>query len=295
MSLAIEYNYSMLLRLILILGVLFFVFFGTAKSSFAHPFIPPEDLLQQFLLTNPDATTEDIQKWASEQDITFHATDSAQINELITKNKEQKNSFQRFFTNAFQFIQHLFKFPMFGTTDWLKKGAGFIRLGIEHIFTGFDHILFIVAMMLTFVSFKDIFKLTGTFTLTHSITLVLAGTLFLSISSRIVEPIIAFSIAYVALVRGRSKLLTVFLFGLVHGLGFAGVLKEIKIPSDFFLPSLLFFNLGIEIGQLLLISIVIVPILYLIRKTKFKNQIIRAITLIISIIGIYWGIERLLS
>lgn len=258
-------------KLIIVL-VGFFLFFSP-NNVFAHPFIPPQDLLQQFLNANPDAAKEDIQKWAEEQNIQFHASNSGQIEELQKKAKE-KSFLERLISNAIEFI----------------------KLGIEHIFTGFDHILFIVAMMLTFISFKDIFRLTGTFTLAHSITLILAGTFFLSISSKIVEPIIAFSIAYMAIATSRkTKIPTVFLFGLVHGLGFAGVLKEIKIPSDFFLPSLLFFNVGIEIGQLILISVFIIPVLFLIRKTPWKNQITKTIAIVISIIGIFWGIERLLS
>jgi hypothetical protein len=238
--------------------------------ALAHTILPAD--LQQFIHTHPNATIEEIQQWIDEQNNLLHATSSAQ--ELVTAAAEQKG----FWANAFKFI----------------------KLGMEHIFTGTDHILFLIAMMLTYVTIKDIFKLTGTFTLAHSVTLILSGTLLFSISSHIVEPIIAFSIAYVAVAtvflrRGtREKLATVFLFGLVHGMGFAGALMDIQIPQNKFLSSLLFFNAGIEVGQLLIIGLAIAPILYLMRKTPWHERIVQVIAVLIALIGIYWGVERII-
>ena len=188
--------------------------------------------------------------------------------------------------------------PMLAQNIWR-----FITLGITHIFTGYDHILFLVAMMLTYVSWRDILKLTGTFTVAHSFTLILAGTFYLSVSSRIVEPLIAFSIAYVAIttVLWRSeilhtvgnKLLTIFVFGLVHGLGFAGVLKEVSIPANRYLSSLIFFNVGLEIGQLIIVGIVIVPMLSFVMKNGDAIYAKKGIAILISTLGILWGMQRL--
>lgn len=193
--------------------------------------------------------------------------------------------------------------------SFLGNGWHFIMLGMTHIFTGLDHILFLVAMMLTVLALREVLHLTITFTIAHSITLILAGTFFWSVSSSIVEPIIAFSIAYVAagtvlltseklkmetLRNTRIKILAVFIFGLIHGLGFAGLLREIQIPSDMFLSSLVFFNVGIEIGQLVLVS-AIVPALFLIRQTKWSLGLVRLAAILLTITGLFWGIERIIA
>ena len=84
----------------------------------------------------------------------------------------------------------------------------------------------------------------------------------------------------------------VFLFGLIHGMGFAGALKEIQIPENYFLVSLLSFNLGVELGQLLII-LVTLPLIYFLRKTKYYNKIIYFLSIIIGLIGLFWFITRI--
>ena len=137
-------------------------------------------------------------------------------------------------------------------------------MGIEHILVGLDHILFVLTLLLVFVSIGEISKLATVFTVAHSLTLILAGTGLLVLSLAFVEPIIALSIACMAIAtvffsscpimkRYGVKTSLVFFFGLFHGLGFVGLLLELSIPADTFLSSLLVFNVEIEIGQLIII------------------------------------------
>ncbi len=244
-----------------------------AYTAAAHTILPAR--FQEYLDAHPAATTEQIQSWIDEQNALLHSVVPAQAAALVADAGQDRG----FFANAREFV----------------------TLGINHIFTGTDHILFLIATILTFASLKEIMKLTSAFTVAHSLTLILSGTLLITLSSRIVEPLIAFSIAYVAIVtvllrrsEGRAKLATVFFFGLIHGMGFAGALKEVSIPANRFLSSLLFFNAGIEIGQLALIS-VFVPVLLLLRNTKWHYRLTRLAAAAISVIGIFWGIERLVG
>jgi len=157
----------------------------------------------------------------------------------------------------------------FMKTAWL-----FIKLGVKHILSGLDHILFVLALILVPLGWRKTFLMISAFTVAHSITLILAGTNTLTLSSRIVEPVIAFSIVYVVFTsvfaQGNTekisetqnlgfltadkktyqkKLAIVFLFGLFHGLGFAGLFEELSIPAPQFWSALLFFNVGVEFGQ----------------------------------------------
>jgi hypothetical protein len=153
-----------------------------------------------------------------------------------------------------------------------------------------------------FVSFKDILKLTGTFTVAHSITLILATIGAVTLPARVVEPMIALSIAIVALssvylthtkyeLVGWRKLGVVFFFGLFHGLGFAGLLRELGVGQSKFVFSLLSFNVGIEAGQLVIIAIVL-PFLLLLKKTDYHELGIKILGTLIGAIGIFWAIER---
>jgi hypothetical protein len=160
----------------------------------------------------------------------------------------------------------------------------------------------VLTLVLVFVSIYEILKLTTTFTIAHSITLVLAGSGILTLPSRVVEPLIALSIAVVAITsvffkgkkfigENRGKIAMVFFFGLFHGLGFAGLLKEIKIPADRFISSLFAFNVGIELGQLVILAVVLPPIYYF-RNRPWYPKAIKLIAAIISAIALVWLIQR---
>jgi hydrogenase/urease accessory protein HupE len=179
----------------------------------------------------------------------------------------------------------------------------FLVLGIEHILTGYDHLLFLFALLVVCRDLRSIATVITCFTLAHSITLALAALDIVKLSPRIVEPMIAASIAYVGIenmIRGDApkwRWLIAFSFGLVHGLGFADALKEFGIASGQFgivLP-LVGFNLGVEIGQLSVAAIVL-PILWQLRRhPTFVRRWVPACSVLVALAGSYWMIERILQ
>jgi hydrogenase/urease accessory protein HupE len=181
-------------------------------------------------------------------------------------------------------------------TQW----AAFILLGIEHILTGFDHLCFLLALLLVAARLKDVFAVVTTFTLAHSITLAAAATGLVSLSPRIVEPLIAASIVYIGVENlilrrtPRYRLALVFGFGLVHGLGFASALGE-RLPGVTgwaIVPPLLSFNLGVELGQLAVAGL-LVPLIYLARRRpSFSVRWQPAASLAIAMAGAVWFYQR---
>jgi hypothetical protein len=153
---------------------------------------------------------------------------------------------------------------------------GYVRLGIEHIFVGYDHIAFLVALMLvvgarpTREALRNIVLIVSSFTLAHSLTLVGAALGWVTLSARLVEPAIALSIAWVAIenvvvAEPRARTALTFAFGLVHGFGFAGVLAEQGLPARAAVASLLAFNVGVEVGQLAIVTASL-PVLAWLRR-----------------------------
>ena len=179
----------------------------------------------------------------------------------------------------------------------------FLALGIQHILTGYDHLLFLFALLLVCRDLRSIATVITCFTIAHSITLALAALDIVKLSPRVVEPMIAASIAYVGienLIRGdgpKWRWLITFSFGLVHGLGFADALKELGIGSGQFgivLP-LVGFNLGVEIGQLSVAAIVL-PVLWQLRRHPiFVYRWVPACSALVAFAGGYWMLERILQ
>ncbi|WP_273129614.1 HupE/UreJ family protein [Metabacillus sp. HB246100] len=172
----------------------------------------------------------------------------------------------------------------------------FFLLGMEHILTGYDHLLFLFALLLAKQTFKDYVKVVTAFTVAHSITLTLGYLDIINLPSLLVESIIALSIVYVAIENLfrkniKKRWLLTFAFGLIHGLGFAGLLSEMTIPSSHFVLSLLSFNLGIEVVQIILVALLI-PILARIQQLKYYSSSMKYGSALIIIIGGYWVIER---
>lgn len=190
-------------------------------------------------------------------------------------------------------------------TSFIDNSFDFFKLGVKHILSGLDHILFVLSFLLIFVGISTVLKYTATFTVAHSLTLILAGTGFLTLSSKIVEPMVALSIAVLALstvfIKNNKyfdnikyKLGIIFFFGLFHGLGFAGLLQEIEIPDDKFVSSLFSFNLGIEIGQLIIVVLAL-PFIYLLRSKPWFPILIKVAALAISVIAIFWTFQRIFA
>ncbi len=207
----------------------------------------------------------------------------------------------------------------------LWKGfVALVKLGVWHIWIGLDHILFIIALILPSVvrrrkegdaltaldsnsawipvdNFKSAFlyiiKIITFFTIAHSITLALASLNIVNLPSWLVESIIAFSIALAALhnitpIFKSKEWIIAFGFGLFHGFGFASVLGEKGLGGDYMILSLLGFNVGVELGQVLIICMVF-PFLYLLRKQKIYPPIIKYGSIVLILISFYWMYERI--
>lgn len=177
----------------------------------------------------------------------------------------------------------------------------FFELGVEHIVTGYDHLLFLFALLAVTHSFWPAIKIITFFTLAHSITLAMAGLGVVNLPSSFVEPFIAATIVYVAVEnivtdspKGRHWL--TFGFGLIHGFGFASVLSELDIAggNNGILLPLLSFNLGIESGQIAVTAIVLPIIWQLNNRLQIASLFLRGCSLVVASIGGYWFIERTL-
>ena len=179
-----------------------------------------------------------------------------------------------------------------------SRGAGsFFPLGIEHILTGYDHLLFLLALMLRGGGLWSLLKIITAFTIAHSITLALAALDVVVLPSVLVESVIALSIAYVALENllpryAVSRRWAVsFLFGLVHGFGFSSVLREIGLPKENLLLSLLNFNLGVEAGQLTVVLLV-VPILMRLKSKPWEPRMVATVSGVILAVGLVLFVDR---
>ena len=177
----------------------------------------------------------------------------------------------------------------------------YLQLGFKHIVPlGFDHILFVLSLFLLSSKLKPILWQATAFTVAHSITLGLAMFKVITPSPAIVEPIIALSIMYVALENifspslKKSRIGIVFLFGLVHGMGFANALGSLGLPQNAYITSLIMFNVGVELGQL----VVILAAFFLFgkwfgNKLYYRKAIVIPLSILITIMAGYWTVERL--
>jgi hydrogenase/urease accessory protein HupE len=180
-----------------------------------------------------------------------------------------------------------------------KSWVSFFKLGMEHILTGYDHLLFLLVLLLRKQTFKEYAFIITSFTVAHSITISLAVLEIVNLPSRLVEATIAFSICYVAvenLVRKeiRYRWGLTFLFGLIHGLGFANILREMNINKSQLISSLISFNIGIEVVQLLLVLMVL-PLLNYMHRLPYSKRMVQIGSIIIILIGGIWFLERILT
>lgn len=179
------------------------------------------------------------------------------------------------------------------------NASEFILLGIEHILTGYDHIAFLLALIVIGLSVREALKIITAFTVAHSITLLLAALQIVSLNSRFVEIVIALSICYVALENLFRKevnyrwLLT-FGFGLIHGFGFASGLQELIEGKSDLLVSVLSFNIGVEAGQLL-IFFFLLPVLYLLGRKMELRKVTVCASVAVFVFGAVWLVERVFS
>lgn len=210
------------------------------------------------------------------------------------------------------------------TAVWLKEGVAsdafplrgalvsktrlevawqYLTLGFTHIVPkGLDHILFLLGLFLLSARLKPLLVQVTAFTVAHSMTLGLTIYGLVSLSPAIVEPLIAASIVYVAVENIlTAKLhawrpLVVFAFGLLHGMGFAGVLQEVGLPRSEFLTGLVTFNVGVELGQLAVILLAYIVVgLWRRNPASYRGRVVVPASLAIAATGLYWTIERVIG
>lgn len=179
------------------------------------------------------------------------------------------------------------------TTDgWLS----FFVLGMNHILSGYDHLLFLFSLLIARQTFKQYAGTITAFTIAHSITLALTVTGVIHISSRFVEPAIALSICYVALdnlIRKKVsyRWVLTFFFGLIHGMGFADILTEMNIPKSALAVDLISFNVGIETVQVIIVALIL-PALALLYRWKHSRHVAVACSAAALVLGGLWLVER---
>jgi len=176
----------------------------------------------------------------------------------------------------------------------------YLKLGVEHILGGIDHLVFVLGLLLLVGPNVNLIKAVTAFTVAHSITLAAAALGWVSAPSALIECLIALSIVFVAaeLLRDGPSLtrerpwLVAFVFGLLHGFGFAGALSEIGLPPKAVAASLLLFNIGVELGQLIFVGVAVAAIL-LLRRIPLPRPASLAPPYAIGSFAAFWFIERL--
>ncbi len=203
-----------------------------------------------------------------------------------------------------------------GEMSALRQFLSYGREGVWHIWIGYDHILFLLSLLLPAVllrqrrqwlpvarfgdAFWDVFKIVTSFTVAHSITLSLAALGAISLPSRLVESAIAASVVLAALnnlapVVGGRRWVVAFAFGLIHGFGFASVLAELGLPRDALVLALVGFNVGVEAGQLAIVA-AFLPLAYVIRASWFYRRVVLfGGSVAIAAVALVWLLERALN
>ncbi|SDX42399.1 Hydrogenase/urease accessory protein HupE [Paenibacillus sp. PDC88] len=180
---------------------------------------------------------------------------------------------------------------------WAVTAWNYLVIGVQHIWFGIDHLLFILALVLAKLRPWDYVKVLTAFTIGHSLTIALAALDIVRLPSSFVEPFIALSIAYVAVEnifrkQVNRRWLIALLFGLIHGFGFAQVLQE--SPVDSIVLALISFNVGVEIGQLSVLAVVIPLLLWLRRFQKVYTYSNALISGVIMLFGLFWFVIRVI-
>jgi hydrogenase/urease accessory protein HupE len=171
----------------------------------------------------------------------------------------------------------------------------FTRLGVEHIFTGYDHLAFLLGLLVATTSIGSLIRIITSFTIAHSITLALATFNVVILPTRLTESLIAASIGYVAAenlldFRAMKRYYITFLFGLVHGFGFSNVLREMDLPKSSLALSLFSFNAGVEIGQVTFV-VLIFPLVQDLVSSGWK-RLKPAVSIGVACLAVYWFVQR---
>ena len=207
--------------------------------------------------------------------------------------------------------QQLFAHPSPTDLNKISKGEAswlYMLLGYRHILPlGIDHILFVTSLFLLSPKLKPVLWQATAFTIAHTITLGLSMYKIIVPPAAIVEPVIAISIMYVALENifsptlKKSRIGIVFLFGLIHGMGFASALSAIGLPENAYFTSLIMFNLGVELGQLTVIiaAFIIFKKIWMpvagkfVEHPSYRKYVVVPVSSVIAVIAFYWTIQRI--
>jgi hypothetical protein len=188
------------------------------------------------------------------------------------------------------------------SADAWSTFMNFLRQGFIHVLPeGLDHIMFVLGVFLLSREWRPLLLQVTTFTLAHTLTLALATIGWVHVPSSIVEPIIALSIAAVALENifypryTTWRLLIIFVFGLVHGLGFASVLADLNLPKSSLAVGLIGFNVGVEVAQLTVIALAFLATFWLHDAVRYRRWIVVPGSALIAAIGLWWAIQRTLA
>ena len=199
--------------------------------------------------------------------------------------------------SAHPVVNYALKDAQAGEVAWF-----YIKMGITHIVpNGFDHILFITSLCLLSSKIKTILWQATAFTVAHSVTLALSLKNIIVAPAPVVEPVIALSILFVAVENiilhelKAWRIMIVFFFGLIHGMGFASALNEVGIPPNKFSEAVLTFNVGVELGQVTIIALVFALIIVPFgKRANYRKVVVYPLSVAIALVAAYWTIERLL-
>jgi hypothetical protein len=185
--------------------------------------------------------------------------------------------------------------------DFFEIAKQYLQLGYTHVIPlGFDHILFILSIFFLNSNVRSVIIQCSVFTLAHSLSLGLTASGFIMPNSNIVEPLIALSILFASIENivhskvNAWRLIIIFFFGIIHGMGFASALKEIGLPSNNFWDALISFNFGVEFGQITIILLAYFLISkWFSGKVWYRERIVYPVSSVIACIALYWTINRL--
>ncbi len=183
----------------------------------------------------------------------------------------------------------------------VEIGWVYLQMGFTHILPyGLDHILFIFGIYLLSPNLKTVFIQATAFTIAHTITLTLSAYDVISFNSGIIEPVISISIMIIAIENIFAKeikpwrVIVIFIFGLIHGLGFASALKDLGLPKSEFVTALLTFTAGVELGQITVILLAYFLIgKWFASKNWYHSRVVTSFSIMIAVIAMYWTVERI--
>ena len=295
------------------------------QAEFARGRLQLEAIVAAQLVVAPDGKSANLESICSRLDesknvdfyLTFRATDFSTLEiqskltgslppghrqYLVVQDSSGRTVTERLLSAAMDFAMAPItaENARFASRETVGSSAEFLALGVKHILTGYDHLLFLLGLLVVTRSFVSSLKIISCFTAAHSITLAVATLSLVEIPSRFVEPLIAASIVYVGvenLLRGdnpKGRHLLTFSFGLIHGFGFASVLREMGVGSHAggVAVPLFSFNLGVELGQLMIAAAALPIIWKLSASSVFIVRWAPAVSTLVVLLGGIWFIER---